>query len=79
MTTIKKYIKKDGTPAFMFRKYLGIDPLTGKQRETTRRGFSTMKEAKLALARLEIQFEEEGLKNPLKYKPIKIYLRTGLN
>lgn len=73
MTTIKKYTKKDGTPAFMFRKYLGIDPLTGKQRETTRRGFSTMKEAKLALARLEIQLEEEGLKESPKTQKIQTY------
>lgn len=59
---IKKYTKKDGSTAYMFKKYLGIDPITGKQRETTRRGFSTLKEAKLAYARLDIEVAENGLK-----------------
>lgn len=66
MATIKKYTKKDGSTAYMFKKYLGIDPLTGKQRETTRRGFSSPKEAKLALSRLEIEIEENGLKERAK-------------
>lgn len=60
--SIKKYTKKDGSTAYMFKKYLGIDPLTGKQRETTRRGFSTIKEAKLAYARLDIEVAENGIK-----------------
>lgn len=59
-TQIKKYKKKDGTTAYMFKKYLGIDPVTGKRQETTRRGFSTSKEARLALANLEIEFAENG-------------------
>lgn len=59
---IKKYTKKDGSTAYMFKKYLGIDPVTGKQKETTRRGFSTLKEAKLAYARLDIEVAENGLK-----------------
>ncbi|MDT2738890.1 tyrosine-type recombinase/integrase [Enterococcus canintestini] len=63
---IKEYTKKDGSTAYMFKKYLGIDPLTGKQRETTRRGFTSSKEAKLALARLEIEVAEEGLKDKPK-------------
>lgn len=59
-TQIKKYRKKDGTTAYMFKKYLGLNPVTGKRQETTRRGFSSVKEAKLALANLEIKFEEVG-------------------
>ena len=59
-TQIKKYKKKDGTTSYMFKKYLGIDPVTKKRKETTRRGFSTLKEAKIALAKLEIDFEENG-------------------
>ncbi|HAP3558625.1 TPA: site-specific integrase [Enterococcus faecalis] len=57
MTTIKKYTKKDGTTAYMFNAYLGIDPLTGKSKRTTRRGFRTQKEAKLALAQLQLEIE----------------------
>lgn len=52
MATIKKYTKKDGSTAYMFNAYLGVDPLTGKSKRTTRRGFRTQKEAKLALARI---------------------------
>lgn len=55
MATIKKYTKKDGTKAYQFNAYLGIDPLTGKSKRTTRRGFRTQKEARLALSRLEYQ------------------------
>lgn len=57
MTTIKKYTKKDGTTAYMFNAYLGIDPLTGKSKRTTRRGFRTQKEAKLALAQLQLEID----------------------
>jgi len=38
----------------MFNKYLDINPKTGKKKRTTRRGFETKKEAKLALARPEL-------------------------
>ncbi len=37
-----------------FPAYLGIDPLTGKQKRTMKRGFKTRKEAELALARLKL-------------------------
>jgi len=42
---IKKYTKKDGSTAYMFYIYLGIDPRTGKPKKTTRRGFKTEREA----------------------------------
>lgn len=71
MAIIKKYTKKDGSTAYMFKTYLGIDPVTGKQRETTRRGFSTPKEAKLALARLEVEIQENGLKERPKIRTYK--------
>ncbi|VEE82210.1 site-specific integrase [Enterococcus hirae] len=60
MTTIKKYTKKDGSTAYMFQAYLGVDPLTGKKKRTTRRGFKTQKEAKLALAQLQIEIESNS-------------------
>lgn len=69
-TNIKKYTKKDGSTAYMFKKYLGIDPITGKQKETTRRGFKTIKEAKLALSRLEVEVSENGFQ---KKKPNRSY------
>lgn len=58
MATIKKYKKKDGSTAYMFNAYLGIDPLTGKSKRTTRRGFRTSKEAKLALAQLQLEIDD---------------------
>ncbi|EME3581504.1 site-specific integrase [Enterococcus faecium] len=60
MTTIKKYTKKDGSTAYMFQAYLGVDPLTGKKKRTTRRGFKTQKEAKLALAQLQLEIESNS-------------------
>ena len=50
MATFKQYEKKNGTKAWLFKGYLGTDPLTGKEIHTTRRGFATKKEANLAQA-----------------------------
>ena len=52
---IKKYTKKDGSTAYMFVAYLGIDPITRKQKRTTRRGFKTEREAKIAEAKLQTE------------------------
>lgn len=58
---IKKYTTKNGETRYLFQAYLGIDPLTGKERRTTRRGFKTMKEAKQAERNLLLDVEENGL------------------
>ena len=58
---IKKYTIKNGETRYLFQTYLGIDPLTGKERRTTRRGFKTMKEAKQAERNLLLDVEENGL------------------
>ncbi|WP_321388737.1 site-specific integrase [uncultured Enterococcus sp.] len=60
MATIKKYVKADGSQAYMFQAYLGVDSLTGKKKRTTRRGFRTAKEAKLALAQLQLEVDKQG-------------------
>lgn len=49
---IKKYKDKDGKTKYKFQVYLGIDPLTGKKKRTNRQGFNTLREAKIAKARL---------------------------
>ncbi|WP_125707456.1 tyrosine-type recombinase/integrase [Companilactobacillus zhongbaensis] len=54
MTKIKKYTKKDGSTAYKFNIYLGIDPKTGKRKRTNRH-FATLKEAKVELKKLEYQ------------------------
>ncbi len=60
MATIKRYTKKDGSTAYQFNAYLGVDPLTGKSKRTTRRGFKTSKEANLSLAALLLEVESKG-------------------
>jgi integrase len=42
----------------MFKEYLGMNPNTKEPVRVTRRGFKTEKEAKIALARVQIEFEE---------------------
>nr|DAI73201.1 MAG TPA: RECOMBINASE CRE [Caudoviricetes sp.] len=58
---IKKYTTKNGETRYLFQTYLGIDPSTGKERRTTRRGFKTQKEAKQAERNLLLDVEENGL------------------
>lgn len=55
MATIKSYRSK-GKTRYMFKAYLGTDPLTGKRIDTTRRGFSSAREAKQALTQLKAEF-----------------------
>lgn len=58
MVMIKQYIKKNGEKAWYFKTYLGRDPKTGKKIYTTKRGFKTQPEAKIAEARLQIDYAE---------------------
>lgn len=53
MAVIKEYRKKDGSKWYYFKAYTGIDPMTGKEKNTTRRGFKTKKEARQAATLLE--------------------------
>lgn len=62
MTTIKSYTLKNGDKRYQFQIYVGIDPLTGKEQRTTRRGFKTKKEAQLSLARLKLEIENGNFK-----------------
>lgn len=65
MAKFKQYKKKDGSTAWMFNVYLGVDEVTGKQKRTTRRGFNTQKEAKLAVQQLQVHIQEKGF-SPVK-------------
>lgn len=56
----KKYQLKNGETRYKFQMYLGIDPATGKEKRTTRRGFKTEREAKVAYSRLQLEVEENG-------------------
>lgn len=57
---IKKYLTKDGETRYMLQAYLGVDPVTKKEKRTTRRGFKTIKEAKKAERDLLLSVEENG-------------------
>lgn len=54
-TTIKEYYTKKGKQ-YYFKIYLGIDPLTGKSKDTTRR-FKTLTEAKRALTEMKFEIQ----------------------
>lgn len=51
---IKSYTTRNNEKRYEFSVFLGVDPLTGKQKRTTRRGFKTQKEAELALTRIKL-------------------------
>jgi integrase len=61
MATFKEYKKKNGEKSWMFKAYLGVDPLTGKEVRTTRRNFKSKSEAQSVLKRLLYEFETQGL------------------
>lgn len=60
MATFKQYEKKNGSKAWFFQAYLGMDP-QGKQYQVTKRGFATKKEAQLTLSRLQNDFNTGNL------------------
>lgn len=73
MATFKQYQKKDGSKFWMFSTFLGIDYVTGKQINTTRRGFQTKKEAQQALNKLLLDFESNGLTKEIELTYQQVY------
>jgi integrase len=57
MAIFEQYIKKDGTKKWLFKGYIGTDPVTQNRIRTTRRGFKTKKEAQRELMRLQVDLE----------------------
>ena len=53
MTKIIKYTNKDNETLYKFRFYAGIDEITGKQRYIRRQGFTSEKDAKTELLKIE--------------------------
>lgn len=68
MATFKQYETKDGRKLWRFKAYLGIDPQTGKRRDTSRGGFKTKTEAADAAAALRIQTKQQGLERKVQKK-----------
>lgn len=58
-----QYKLRYGEKRWMFQAYLGFDSSTGKTRTTTRRGFKTKREAKIALSELELNKTKGKLTN----------------
>lgn len=58
MSQIKEYVKKNGQKAYMFKIYIGVDPITGKQKQVMKRGFKSITEAKAALNKTKANAEE---------------------
>lgn len=52
---IKSYKLASGETRYMFKIYLGSNPITGKRKETTRRGFKTTTAAKNEYNRLKVE------------------------
>lgn len=73
MATFEQYETKKGK-FWKFQTYLGINPATGKPDKTTRRGFTTKKEAQLELRRLQLDYEQNGLEKRRSYTYEEIYL-----
>ncbi len=65
---IQQYTKKNGEQRFMFKLYLGMNPVTGNPDQTTRRNFETIDQALLEISRLRIEYAEQGLKKAPKQR-----------
>lgn len=74
MAIYKQYSKKDGSKAWLFQAYLGVDEVTGKEVRTTRRGFSSKKAAQLKLNELMLEFESNGLQKASATTFKEVYL-----
>ncbi|NKC66711.1 site-specific integrase [Vagococcus fluvialis] len=74
MAVYKQYSKKDGSKAWLFQAYLGVDEVTGKEVRTTRRGFSSKKAAQLKLNELILEFESNGLQKASATTFKEVYL-----
>lgn len=75
--SIKEYITKNGKKTYYFTTYLGLDPMTGKKKVATRRGFKTKKEARSALAKLQLEWDSGTYEKSTKttYKDVyKLWL-----
>jgi len=72
MVKIKSYELNNGDKRYLFQVYVGVDPLTGKEKRTTRRGFKTKKEAQLALSRIQLEIDNGtfGKKIVEKYEDV---------
>ncbi|MFY8329459.1 tyrosine-type recombinase/integrase [Vagococcus carniphilus] len=60
MASFKQYTLNNGIKRWKFQAYLGTHPVKGIPVKTTRSGFKTKKEAQIALAQLQTDFEQNN-------------------
>lgn len=60
MASITQYETKSGKKLWRYQYTTGIDPLTGKVKRTTKRGFRTKKEAEISASRAMLNVENHG-------------------
>ncbi|BFH10834.1 tyrosine-type recombinase/integrase [Paenibacillus melissococcoides] len=82
MASFQKYKTKDGYK-WMYKYYGAVDPLTGKKKPSTKRGFNSKKEAQLDAAIVELQVangtfvsEKDTTFSEFAPKWLKIYSST---
>lgn len=63
----------------MFRTYLGIDPQTGKAKHTSRRGFTTEKQAQLEMKRIKFSASKDQTTKTKKGTRIISIDNTAMN
>ncbi|MDR2977494.1 MAG: site-specific integrase [Streptococcaceae bacterium] len=73
MATFKQYTKKDGTTAWQYQTYLGVDEKTGKRKATTHRGFKSKKEAQIHLNLYLADYERGELEKSPKMTFQELY------
>lgn len=67
---IKQYKLKNGEIRYMFKVYQGMDPKTGKRRETTRRGFLNYREAEAEYEKLKVNGQKGNFINQITYNEV---------
>ncbi len=60
MASFKQYTLNNGNKRWKFQIYLGTHPVKGTPIKTTRGGFKTKREAQIALAQLQTNFEKNN-------------------
>ncbi|MGX7026017.1 tyrosine-type recombinase/integrase [Vagococcus hydrophili] len=60
MASFKQYTLNNGNKRWKFQAYLGTHPVKGIPVKTTRSGFKSKKEAQIALAQLQTDFEQNN-------------------
>ncbi|MCI1921769.1 MAG: site-specific integrase [Liquorilactobacillus nagelii] len=73
MASISKYQNKSGKTMWRYQVFAGIDHVTGKRRNISRKGFKTKNEAELSMSKLLVSIDQHGFaeKNDLTY--LKVY------